>query len=108
MNNLYDSHKLRPIIIAEKGKWYNLKIAFSNGTFKDLDFDQLEECLINESKTLTISTAFCDHVPNPMAVCLYAAVHNYQIDSKSLAEITRRWYNEYYDSDIPLKKDQLI
>ena len=79
------------LCVEDYSKWYSLFCVYPSGAICEVSFTELENMYEGTD------SAYCDHVPNPMAVCCYAAKNNMDICSKSLAAITRRWYNEYYN-----------
>jgi len=42
-------------------------------------------------------SAYCDHVPNPLVVRIFAARYGYHLDELADDLITGRWQNEYVD-----------
>lgn len=95
---LYEGIPSKLTLCAEDySKWYSLFCVYPSGAISEVSFNEIEADYLGED------SAYCDHVPNPMAVCCYAAKHNMDICSKSLAAITRRWYNEYYNYEYYLE-----
>lgn len=88
---LQERVKKDTIAVEDEQTWYNLCVVSPDGSVKEVGYEKMYDKNYDNEK---IGPYCIDHVPNPMAVCYYASQHNMDICSKSLAAITRRWFNE--------------
>lgn len=97
MNTLYvPEEQHRPCLTVENcPKWYCLYLVEEDDSFVKLTFEDFKDN-VKQKKIPLIG----DHVFNPMAICEYAARKRWMIDDKALAEITRRWFNNYLKIDV--------
>ena len=89
------------IVATNDSKWYNLYIVSPGGGYRVLEFYEIDNQMSTEDYE-KLGSAYLDHAPNPLAVCLYADKNDMHVCSYSLGTITRRWYNEYYTLCPPL------
>ena len=79
------------LCVEDSSKWSALYCVYPSKAVERIEFDSLGVDSMVDSQPSCF-----EKVPNPMDVCSYAAKHKMDICSKSLAAITRRWYNRYH------------
>jgi hypothetical protein len=73
-------------------KWYNLYVVHPNGTVQEVPFPSSDKYAKFGPE---YATAYCDHVPNPRVVSLFAEETGYRMCEQALEIIIGRWEQEY-------------
>ncbi len=83
---------LPTITVDASEKWYRLFAMLPDGTVREIDF-----CTeLDEPRFCGDESAYCDHVPNPVAVQRYALTYGYEIDPLAFEIMVGRWEIEYH------------
>lgn len=87
--------KMSPLLTVEFcTKWYELFLLRDDGPGKDLGLYSIHFGHLDTAARHLQVSAFVDHVPNPVAVRLFARQNGYEIDELAWDLISGRWQNE--------------